>query len=62
MRNTTGTCSRQRRHSLKITLRGPFAVLLSAFLSVAAWAQTSKRDFMPLSELKPGMKGVGRTV
>jgi len=43
-------------------LRGLYVFLVTVSVSVAAWAQTNKRDFMPLSELKPGMKGVGRTV
>jgi hypothetical protein len=62
MRNTKRLVSRQSRHCLKISPCGLLAGWLCAFLSVGVWAQSSKRDFMPLSELKPGMKGVGRTV
>src|SRR5437870_1968933 len=62
MRNTTPRCSRQSRHCPKIAPRSLLAGLLGALLSVGAWAQSSPRDFMPLSDLKAGMKGTGRTV
>ena len=39
-----------------------YVFLLTLGVGVDTWAQASKRDFMPLSELKPGMKGTGRTV
>ena len=47
---------------MNTSFRALCLVVLTFGVSVGAWAQAIKRDFMPLSELKPGMKGVGRTV
>jgi SpoIVB peptidase S55 len=53
---------RRSRPFLNDSVRAFFLVLLILCVTAGAWAQSGKRDFMPLSELKPGMKGVGRTV
>jgi len=43
-------------------LRCVLAVVLGVLAIASGWAEAGKRDFLPLSEVKPGMKGVGRTV
>ena len=53
---------RLSRPFLNNSVRAFFSILLILCVTAGAWAQSGKRDFMPLSELKPGMKGVGRTV
>ncbi|MCI0420269.1 MAG: hypothetical protein L0312_13775, partial [Acidobacteria bacterium] len=54
--------SERCRKACKNALSAVLAGLLSISWSAEGWAQAGRRDFMPLSELKPGMKGVGRTV
>src|SRR5262245_8338435 len=55
-------CLRRSRRFRIHSIRAFIAFLLTISVSLGAWAQSSKRDLMPLSELKPGMKGIGRTV
>ena len=53
MKDLSIVLSRQSCTFVKSALRGFLAILFSVCLSVGASPKSNKRDFMPLSELKP---------